>query len=46
MTKKVYFGVSAILVHSGHLNAIKRVAKLGETGIDLQRDSLLVRDVG
>jgi len=36
--KKVYVGMSADLIHPGHLNIIKRAAKLGEVTIGLLTD--------
>ena len=38
MKKKVYVGMSADLIHPGHLNIIKKAAKLGEVTIGLLTD--------
>lgn len=39
--KKVYVGMSADLVHPGHINIIKEAAKLGEVTIGLLTDSAI-----
>ena len=36
--KKVYVGMSADLVHPGHINILKEAAKLGEVTIGLLTD--------
>lgn len=41
MTKKVYLGMSADLVHPGHLNIIKRAAALGEVTVGLLTDKAI-----
>lgn len=41
MTKKVYVGMSADLVHPGHLNVIKRAAELGEVTVGLLTDAAI-----
>lgn len=41
MTKKVYLGMSADLVHPGHLNIIKRAADLGEVTVGLLTDKAI-----
>lgn len=41
MTKTVYVGMSADLVHPGHLNVIKRAAELGEVVIGLLTDEAI-----
>jgi len=41
MTKTVYVGMSADLVHPGHLNIIKRAAELGEVVIGLLTDEAI-----
>jgi phosphoenolpyruvate phosphomutase len=38
MTKKVYVGMSADLIHPGHLNIISKAAELGEVTIGLLTD--------
>lgn len=38
MLKKVYVGMSADLIHPGHLNVIKQAAKLGEVTVGLLND--------
>ncbi len=38
MTKKVYVGMSADLVHPGHLNVIKKAGELGQVTIGLLTD--------
>lgn len=38
MTKNVYIGMSADLIHPGHLNIIKKAAELGEVTIGLLTD--------
>lgn len=41
MSKKVYIGMSADLVHPGHLNIIKIAAKLGELTVGLLTDEAI-----
>ncbi|MEP1385369.1 MAG: phosphoenolpyruvate mutase [Paraglaciecola sp.] len=41
MTKTVYLGMSADLVHPGHLNIIKKAAELGEVTIGLLTDQAI-----
>ena len=41
MTKTVYVGMSADLVHPGHLNIIKKAATLGEVTIGLLTDQAI-----
>ena len=41
MTKKVYVGMSADLVHPGHLNVLKRAAELGEVTVGLLTDQAI-----
>jgi phosphoenolpyruvate phosphomutase len=41
MTKTVYVGMSADLVHPGHLNIIKKAASLGEVTIGLLTDEAI-----
>lgn len=41
MTKTVYVGMSADLVHPGHINIIKRAAELGEVTIGLLTDKAI-----
>lgn len=41
MTKRVYVGMSADLVHPGHLNIIKQATSLGEVTIGLLTDSAI-----
>lgn len=41
MSKKVYVGMSADLIHPGHLNIIKEAAKLGEVTIGLLTDKAI-----
>lgn len=41
MTKSVYVGMSADLVHPGHLNIIKKAASLGEVTIGLLTDEAI-----
>jgi len=41
MKKKVYVGMSADLVHPGHLNIIKKAAELGEVTIGLLTDAAI-----
>ncbi|MFN3825400.1 MAG: phosphoenolpyruvate mutase [Pseudorhodobacter sp.] len=41
MTKSVYVGMSADLVHPGHINIIKRAAELGEVTIGLLTDKAI-----
>jgi len=39
MTKSVYVGMSADLIHPGHLNVIKRAAELGEVTVGVLTDA-------
>lgn len=41
MTKKVYVGMSADLVHPGHINILKRAAELGEVTVGLLTDKAI-----
>ena len=41
MTKVVYVGMSADLVHPGHLNIIKEAAKLGQVTVGLLTDQAI-----
>lgn len=41
MSKTVYVGMSADLIHPGHLNVIKRAAELGEVTIGLLTDQAI-----
>ena len=41
MTKRVYVGMSADLVHPGHLNVLKRAAKLGSVTVGLLTDEAI-----
>ncbi|WP_289054456.1 phosphoenolpyruvate mutase [Carboxylicivirga marina] len=41
MAKKVYVGMSADLLHPGHMNIIKEAAKLGEVTVGLLTDSAI-----
>jgi phosphoenolpyruvate mutase len=41
MKKNVYVGMSADLIHPGHLNVIKRAAELGEVTIGLLTDAAI-----
>lgn len=41
MTKVVYVGMSADLVHPGHLNILKQAAKLGEVTVGLLTDQAI-----
>ena len=41
MKKTVYVGMSADLIHPGHLNIIKRAAALGEVTIGLLTDEAI-----
>ncbi|TVP70199.1 MAG: phosphoenolpyruvate mutase [Rhodobacteraceae bacterium] len=41
MTKSVYVGMSADLVHPGHINILKRAAELGEVTIGLLTDKAI-----
>jgi phosphoenolpyruvate phosphomutase / 2-hydroxyethylphosphonate cytidylyltransferase len=41
MTKSVYVGMSADLVHPGHLNVIKNAASLGEVTVGLLTDAAI-----
>jgi len=41
MHKKVYIGMSADLIHPGHLNILKRATELGEVTIGLLTDSAI-----
>ena len=39
--KKVYVGMSADIIHPGHINIIKETAKLGEVTIGLLTDKAI-----
>lgn len=41
MTKSVYVGMSADLIHPGHINIIKRAAELGEVTVGLLTDKAI-----
>ena len=41
MNKKVYIGMSADLIHPGHMNIIKEAAKLGDVIIGLLTDKAI-----
>lgn len=41
MTKTVYVGMSADLIHPGHINIIKRAAELGEVTVGLLTDKAI-----
>jgi phosphoenolpyruvate phosphomutase len=41
MNKKVYIGMSADLVHSGHMNIIKEASKLGDVTVGLLTDKAI-----
>ena len=41
MTKKVYIGMSADLVHPGHMNIIKTASKLGDVIVGLLTDKAI-----
>ena len=41
MKKQVYVGMSADLVHPGHLNLLEAAAKLGEVTVGLLTDSAI-----
>jgi phosphoenolpyruvate phosphomutase len=41
MTKTVYIGMSADLVHPGHMNIIKEAAKLGDVIVGLLTDKAI-----
>ena len=41
MNKKVYVGMSADLIHPGHLNIINEARKLGEVTIGLLTDKAI-----
>ncbi len=41
MAKKVYIGMSADLIHPGHLNIIKEGAKLGEVTVGVLTDEAI-----
>lgn len=41
MTKKVYVGMSADLIHPGHLNIIREAAKLGEVMVGVLTDEAI-----
>ena len=43
--KQVYIGMSADIIHPGHLNIIKKGAELGEVIIGLLTDSLIKKNV-
>ena len=41
MSKKVYVGMSADLVHPGHINILKEAAKLGDVTVGLLTDKAI-----
>ena len=41
MSKKVYVGMSADLVHPGHMNILKEAAKLGDVTVGLLTDKAI-----
>ena len=41
--KKVYLGMSADLVHPGHINIINKASKLGELTVGLLTDTAIAR---
>ncbi len=41
MNKKIYVGMSADLVHPGHMNILKKAAKLGEVTVGLLTDKAI-----
>lgn len=41
MTKQVYVGMSADLVHPGHINILRRAAELGEVTVGLLTDKAI-----
>ena len=41
MNKKIYVGMSADLVHPGHINILKKAAKLGEVTVGLLTDKAI-----
>ena len=41
MNKKVYVGMSADLVHPGHMNVLKESAKLGDVTVGLLTDKAI-----
>lgn len=41
MNKTVYIGMSADLIHTGHLNILKKAVELGETTVGLLTDSAI-----
>ena len=41
MVKKVYVGMSADLVHPGHMNILKEAAKLGDVTVGLLTDKAI-----
>ena len=41
MNKKVYIGMSADLVHPGHINIINEAAKLGDLTVGVLTDSAI-----
>ena len=41
MNKKVYVGMSADLVHPGHMNILKEAAKLGDVTVGLLTDKAI-----
>ena len=41
MTKKVYIGMSADIIHPGHLNIIKEGTKLGKVTVGVLTDSAI-----
>ena len=42
--KKVYVGMSADLIHPGHINILKEAAKLGEVTVGLLTDIAIARN--
>ena len=40
--KKVYVGMSADLIHSGHLNILNKAAELGQVTVGVLTDSAIV----
>ena len=41
MIKKVYVGMSADLLHDGHINILKKAASLGEVTVGLLTDTAI-----
>jgi len=41
MIKKVYVGMSADLLHNGHINILKKAASLGEVTVGLLTDTAI-----